>query len=353
MQNEKKPGRLVALDYLRGYFMLVIIIDHLYRWPSALSILTGQSLLWFNAADGFVIISGLMIGYVRGYKGMKLPMRSITGKLWRRAALLYLWLIIATVFYTGFAWLFPTSAPLPYIPIANGEWLTLVQQIVTLQYAHVWVNFLYLYTIFLAIAPLAIWLLRKNLAWMVAIISVTGYLIGDVENIKWLQWQILFFLPVIAGFYLEAIRSWWRAKPARRHYLTITILSSTATIIIVSALLHFALPATPTVNAINTYFSKDHIQIGSILAPFIVFGGLVILFNKLEPFLERKLTWLLLPFGTQSLTVYIVHGVLLILITYTVPVSESIIVNTLSGIAAVMGTWGLLKLPWVQRFIPR
>lgn len=69
---------MLALDYLRGYFIVVIIIDHLYRWPSALALLTGQGHLWFNAADGFVIVSGLMIGYVRGYKGLKLSYWDVT-----------------------------------------------------------------------------------------------------------------------------------------------------------------------------------------------------------------------------------------------------------------------------------
>jgi hypothetical protein len=353
MSNEKKPGRLVALDYLRGYFILVIIIDHLYRWPSALAIFTGQGSLWFNAADGFVIVSGLMIGYVRGYKGMKLPLASVTEKLWKRAALLYLWLVIATVAYTGFAWLVPTAAHLPYVPITTGDWGTLLIQAITMKFSYVWINFLYLYTIFLAIAPAAIWLLRRRLAWLLALIVIGAYFIGESENIKWLQWQPLFFLPAIAGFYLESIRAWWLARARRRTIATYTIYSSTITLLTLALLTKFILPPGDVVTALNTYFSKDHIEFGALFVPLIVFCGFVLLFIKLEPFIERRLDWILMPFGTHSLTVYIIHGVFILLITYLVPSGQPLIINTLVGIFAILGTLLLLKVPWVRRFIPR
>jgi fucose 4-O-acetylase-like acetyltransferase len=60
-----------------------------------------------------------------------------------------------------------------------------------------------------------------------------------------------------------------------------------------------------------------------------------------------------MPFGTHSLTVYIIHGVVILLLSYLLPTSQSIIVNTLTGIIAIMGALLLLKIPWVTRFIPR
>lgn len=353
MSNEKKPGRLVALDYLRGYFILVIIIDHLYRWPSALALITGQGSLWFNAADGFVIVSGLMIGYVRGYKGLKSSLKIITEKLWKRAALLYLWLIIGTLAYTGFTWIMPAVANLPYVPIATGDWSTLLWQTVTMQFSYVWINFLYLYAIFLAITPAALWLLRRRLAWLLVVISIGLFFVGDIGNIKWLQWQPLFFLPVVAGFYLESIRGWWTKHARHRKIATYAIYLTTILLLTVSILLQFILAPTDIVNALNSYFNKDHIEFGAVLVSLIIFCGFVLLFVKIEPFLERRLHWLLMPFGTHSLTVYIIHGIFLLLITYTLPLSQSIIVNTLLGLGTVLGTLFLLKIPWVRRFIPR
>lgn len=70
----QKTNRLDYLDYLRGYFVVVIITDHLWRYPSLFSLITGEARLWMTAAEGFVMISGFLIGYVRGFKGRKNPL---------------------------------------------------------------------------------------------------------------------------------------------------------------------------------------------------------------------------------------------------------------------------------------
>jgi len=74
-------GRIQELDLLRGYFIAVILIDHIQRWPSFYTYLTGQGRLWVSAAEGFFIISGLLIGYLRGYKARHHPLAVVTKKL--------------------------------------------------------------------------------------------------------------------------------------------------------------------------------------------------------------------------------------------------------------------------------
>jgi len=344
---------MLALDYLRGYFILVIIIDHLYRWPSALALLTGQGYLWFNAADGFVIVSGLMIGYVRGYKGLKLSYWDVTKKLWSRAFLLYIWLITSTLIYTTLAWLNPSLQGLPYVPIANGAWLDLAWQAVTMQFSYVWINFLYLYAIFLVIAPAAVWLLRKRLAWVIVALSLIGLLIGDMTNIKWLQWQPLFFIPSVAGFYLESIQSWWNSKKATKKIIPTAIYSLTFILLGASVLTTFILSSNPTIDAVNLYFNKEHIELGGVIVSLITFCGFVLFFIQHESFIQKWLGWLLHPFGVNSLTAYILHGIVIIFIAATIPISQSIILNTLAGIFAVGATLLLLKVPFITKILPR
>src|SRR3989339_456486 len=89
--SEPVKRRIHELDLLRGFFILVIIIDHLQFWPSPLTFLTGEGRLWVSAAEGFFLISGLLIGYIRGYKGRNQPLTSISKKLAYRAFMLYAW----------------------------------------------------------------------------------------------------------------------------------------------------------------------------------------------------------------------------------------------------------------------
>ena len=59
-------GRIVSLDLMRGWFLIIIILDHLTYFPNGLTFLTGDSRLAVSAAEGFFIISGLVLGIVRG-----------------------------------------------------------------------------------------------------------------------------------------------------------------------------------------------------------------------------------------------------------------------------------------------
>ena len=43
--------RVVALDLLRGYFLFVMIIDHLGRFPGLFDLLTGRDKMWVSAAE--------------------------------------------------------------------------------------------------------------------------------------------------------------------------------------------------------------------------------------------------------------------------------------------------------------
>ena len=49
---------------MRGWFLVIIILDHLTYFPNGLTFLTGDSRLAVSAAEGFFIISGLVLGIV-------------------------------------------------------------------------------------------------------------------------------------------------------------------------------------------------------------------------------------------------------------------------------------------------
>src|ERR1700757_4441609 len=100
----KVAGRIEALDYLRGFFILVIIVDHVWRWPNLFQYASGRGELWASAAEGFIIISGLLVGYVRGRKSLKKPLRDVSKKLVLRGLMLYVWVIITTVILAVASW---------------------------------------------------------------------------------------------------------------------------------------------------------------------------------------------------------------------------------------------------------
>lgn len=115
----------------------------------------------------------------------------------------------------------------------------------------------------------------------------------------------------------------------------------------------FILSSNPTIDAVNLYFNKEHIELGGVIVSLITFCGFVLFFIQHESFIQKWLGWLLQPFGVNSLTAYILHGIVIIFIAATIPISQSIILNTLAGIFAVGATLLLLKVPFITKILPR
>ena len=305
MSDTKAPrpsSRLLALDLLRGFFIVVIIIDHLWRWPSLLGFISGEGRLWVTAGEGFVIISGLLVGYVRGYKNRKLPLWEVAKKIELRALLLYAWLVGMTILYSAAAWYITFAAPTSWVEIPKGDWPLLIQATLQLDYQHTWIHFLYFYAALLAVTPIAIYLLRKRLAIVVALLSMAGYFYGVAQSIEWMQWIPLFFLPAIAGYYLPAIQDWWAGltKKSRHTFATAIYIAAFGTLAY-SVICTFLIPGDALAAQLNAAISKqDFFPLARIPIALLWFVGFALLFGHFSRVIDRFAGWLLLPFGLRS-----------------------------------------------------
>jgi hypothetical protein len=347
-------NRLETLDHLRGFFIVTIVIDHMSRYPTLFAFLSGNAQLWVTAAEGFVGISGLLVGYVRGYKNRHLPFKDVSSKLLKRALLLYAWSLIASIVYVAIIWYIPLQGGAQSTPMQKGDWSTFLFELVTMRFTYVWVHFLTLYALFLAASPIAVWLFRHNKAWLVGVISFILLALGWATKSEALQWQFLFFIPSIIGFYLHSILNWWHAlKRSTQITLAVSTVMLTTITITISVLLTYYEPLEQIGEAIrNSLFAKDSISLYRAAMAFLWFTGYFFVFYKLRRVIAKRLNWLLIPVGTRSLTAYILHGVALSIISYFTIAGDNVWFNTLLGIAAVMITWGLLKIPFVRRVVP-
>lgn len=346
-----KRQRIIALDYLRGFFIIVIIIDHLWRWPNIFSLISGRGELWASAAEGFVIISGLLVGYIRGYKNRNQPLKDVSKKLVSRGVLLYVWMIITSLVLVAASWLLNFKGNMAHIPIPVGDWQLLITSILRFDYVHTLTHFLYLYAIFLVASPAAIWLLRKNRAWIVAVLSTTVWLYGFWQGIEWMQWQVLFFLPSIAGYHFDTILERYHSlsKNARLAFrygtIAVTLVSVTASAMII-------LPNEPGTYQ-ETLFGRDPVTLPTILISFVWFVGLLNLFQVILPLLKRWLGWLMLPFGERSLTAYILHTIPLVVCQLLFAQTIDLWINSALTAGCIIATWALLKIPHINKIIPR
>ena len=351
MKSPAVLSRILALDYLRGFFIVVIIIDHLWRWPNLFQFVSGRGELWASAAEGFVIISGLLVGYVRGYKNRQQPLKQVSGKLIRRGLTLYLWMIITTLALVGTSWLLNFRGSMAHIPIPNFAWQQLITDTLSLTYVHSLTHFLYLYAIFLIISPAAIWLMRRGKAWAVIIASALAWWLGIFLEIEWLQWQILFFVPSVAGYHLDSLFTrYYQLRLTTRRTIRYSTIGLTLITVAIAMTIAFSYPPGEYE---STLFGRDPVTLATILTSFAWFVGLLSFTQLLLPHIEKWLGWLLSTFGGRSLTAYILHTVPLIVCQLLFADSANLWFNTLLAIICIMTTWGLLKIPHINRFIPQ
>lgn len=344
-------SRILALDYLRGFFIVIIISDHLWRWPNVFELVSGRGELWSSAAEGFVIISGLLVGYIRGYKNRSQPLGIVSKKLITRGIMLYVWMVITTLLLVSASWLLNFKGNMAYVPISQFHWRELIFSVLRLDYVHTLTHFLYLYAIFLVISPLVVWLLRKGKYWIVGLASTVMWFFGTKYSIEWLQWQILFFLPAIAGFYLEPLTGYFTSL--RRSLQTSLRIGCIVATLASAAWAQLDVLTKAPGSYQSILFGRDPVAIATVVISFMWFLGLLSLFQYLLPWLKKWLGWLLLTFGERSLTAYILHIVPLVLCALLFPVTGNIVENTLLSCASIVFTWGLLKIPHINRVIPR
>lgn len=356
MSSSSEKKRIEALDYLRGYFIVVIIIDHLERWPSLLSIITGKGLLWSNASDGFIITAGLLVGYIRGFKGRSAPFSDIAKKLFKRGVWLYVWSVLATLILFSFTTVLPIPDNAPRYDFAANSFFDLIRQTILLEYIHPWVYFLHLYTIYMFLSIGAVWLLRKNLWWIVALLVGISFAYTSANSSPWIERAPLFFIPVIIGYYLEPIKSRIIGlSRQQRLTLEISLFTLFATTLLFSITVVFASQLYPDslVSYLQTLFHRDPINFVVVCVAALWYIGLFITFNRLIPFFKKYLAWLILPFSTGSFSAYTIHGIPLIIIMAFFPYPDNIFVNTLAGIVAILATLLLIRNPLIKRVIPQ
>ncbi|MCF8481482.1 MAG: OpgC domain-containing protein [Rhodospirillum sp.] len=185
-------GRFEILDGFRGYFLIFMVVTHFqYMDGSIIGHMTHGSLGYVQDAQGFVFLSGLIVGlhHARGYLTGRA--RRTDGKLLARAWLLYRYSLGLLAFLFLLPLLFP---PL------QGGWErfyadffqdpTLIgATALTLLYQPTYMDILPQYMLYLVISPLLLRLvLNGRAAWVIG---------GSL--LVWLPTQLGVHVPAIAG----------------------------------------------------------------------------------------------------------------------------------------------------------
>ena len=308
------------------------------------------------------MISGFLIGYVRGYKGLKLPFLTIAKKLFTRAVMLYFWMIIVSIGYLWIEW--HNRVPnMPYTEfepeVKQGDYSTAIMHVIGGQ-PHAWIHFLYLYAIFLLIAIGAVYLFRKRLSWAVGVVSLLLYIAGAFWNVEWMKWQLIFFLPSIVGFHFDYVRLRWSQLSVPARHLTKRILFLVTGVTLLASILVTYLPSlfpTAFVSFTTDVFLLEHFTLARVFVAILWFISLAFVFEKLAPYIQKYTYGTFEYLGTHSLTAYVAHGYVICVVNFMlnmqVPTALVIPFNTLLGALTLAGVYVIIRLPVLRTVLPK
>lgn len=325
---KRRIERVTTFDLMRGYFMVAIIIDHLRFFPNGLDWWAMRGGLFVTAAEGFFLISGLVLGIVRGAKLIDKPMSVVSKILLKRGVQLYLTVVVLALVFTAIGWLYVNAGATGVKPGLASPDMSIWQVILSafsLQYYYGWADYLRLYAIFLFVSPLAFWLLRRMKWYLVLLISLAVWAIYPLllpyqsgEYWQPVSWQLIFFIGVIAGFHWNNILDAWRSltKRVQRIIIVSTVSIASITIAINVGIMlstmgyNMGSILTPQLqhDLYVTFFDKERMPLTRLLLALIWFGAGFYIFQRFEKGIRKVLGWLLLPFGTNSLYVYTLHA---------------------------------------------
>ena len=360
--------RILSIDLIRGFLLLVILVGHIELPPNIYDIFTGRGRLFVTAAEGFFFMSGLLVGMVYRRK-LNRGMKYIFKKMWGRAAELYIASVILTLSYSYIVvatnhWYIKAGLPNPI------DWHHVITQTLLLRFDYGWADFLGRFAILMLIAPFVFYFISKGF-WKLVLMGIIVAWFFRGENFT-LGWQILFNGGMLIGYYWNEIHRWWRQltqsrrNTIKRSVIGITAISfafSYATVYFLSVLNH-ALEQLPIwlhnltlswnhlTDRIFVYAQKWTMGPLRVVLFFLWASVGYLIVSRHEIAIDKKTRGLLLVIGQNSLFVYIFHSIVVFVFKFFIPAQTNPLQNTLIvslALAIVIGgTYGYryIRLTW-------
>ena len=347
------------IDFLRGLALLVMAVNHLDVKASLFYVFTGQGRFYISAAEGFYFLSGLVLGLVAARQ----PLERMLRRLLRRLGQLYALTLAVSIAFTllGLAGLrlwYDLQHEIPPVPELAGYF----GRMLSLQNAFHGGEILALYVILLLGAIPALWACAHGKSWLVGLVSLSAYTAGQafpgraylgLDTIfAALNWQIIFFGGLLAGYHRQALGRAWR-RINRRGWVQAAVLLTVGAFLWLHTSGYRLWPGLPTLLG-ERESQMAPLRLALVGLYLLVFFLLTVrLWGTLRP----ALGWLLLPMGRHSLAGFVTHlfGIVLI---YNLPFftrQPDLLLGTGLHLVMLALVWGVVSLlePWaVARQVP-
>lgn len=331
-------------------------------FPSLFEVFTGRGEMWASAAEGFFMISGMLVGYVYGPR-MVQSAWAATKKIWKRAFLLYALTVLLTFLFVWWG----NGSDVTHVK--EGLWLSpnlpeFFFKTVTMQYYYGWADFLPYYAIFMAWAPLALYAtVRGKAGWVLAASVICWLLRGSSFE---MSWQLLFMSSIVVGWYLPAIEAKVRGlAPATQRRLSAGLFGTALALLVASVLtirvgewaVHefSGFAALPQVwqgvfmwldNArvvMTPLIVKWTLEPVRILTAVVWFGALYVLVRRHERWLNTHTRGFFRTLGERSLVVYVIHAITIFALLLAAAGDHGFVLNSLLNAVVIIFVYAAVR----------
>ncbi len=374
------------LDFIRGVVMFFLVVVHI-DFFSYYNLISWERIGVVTGAEGFVILSGIVLGMVNRRRIMEGDLKDGINRVINRSIQLYkisLFVIISIAILNLIPFLDASMAMTftnrgsgevyQLYPIYESDWKRIVANILLLKHGPHQFQVLGLYIVLLAFTPIAFFMfsigrvkLFLSISWIIYFYNSANMLRPTEMQFEWafpvLTWQLIFFHGLAVGFYKDKVLEFFATKLGK---ITIYI-----AFILFFAFLFFTynnphkefpewmrlglISSNDFYHYYNLYFQKSTLGIGRLLNDVVALIVSYIILTKFWKPINFIFGWLFVPIGQASLYVFIWHIYFCVLI-FNIPIfidSKDIVINTLGHSLVFLGLWVLVKREFLFRFVPR
>lgn len=383
MSSDKRDLRI---DLLRGVALVMMIVAHI-EVMSLFNLLTWERFGLTTGAEGFVILSGFMLGVINRKRLRKEALLTVSYSLYCRAFKIYVVnvvIILSILLMTKMSFIKTFEVThftdrfaehsftlYPVLEQIKESWFNMV---LYLQIGPHQSQILGLYFYLLLATPISLYLLMSRRVGWLLLSSLFFYVTYYFSKIRltsaefefafpFLAWQLIYILGMTIGWYKDELLSLARTQ-AGFWCLSIIVLFTLVMMFIAQNHTNPFMPSWAMLHVINTkHFNWIYHNLAekNALGPLRVINDFFLLttcYLVLTYFwvpINKLFGWFLITLGQHSLYVFIVHVYVVLLVNQIVEFGlwhQAWLLNTLIHISALLMLWLLAKYNIGRRFIP-
>ena len=379
-------ARDLRIDFMRGIALVMMVVAHT-EVMSVFNIFSWERFGLTTGAEGFVILSGFMLGMLNRARLQKVVLLTVSWGLYLRAWKIYRVNIIIIVSFILLAYI-------PHINVFevthftdrfSGESWSLYP--VTPQIKETWFNIILylqigphqtqilgLYIFLLLFSPLFLGMLQKGKVWWLLGLSLLVYSLWQRWPLRLtpsefefafplLAWQFIFVLGMASGWYKAELLSFARTPPGKGVVVALVMVSLVLGFVAQNhtnpfmppALLMHVIPPDSFNSFYQTWAAKNGLGPVRVLNDIALMVTVYLVLTYCWTPLNRLLGWFLIPLGQHSLYTFILHVYVVLLVSQFITFDlwrHAWIENTLVHAAALGILWLMAKYDVGARWIP-